>query len=150
MNLNKTDSFYKILLGCILITSPVSLFANSPVKSVDSAGNVTYSDKPVAGAQAVTKVPIKAGPSASEIDAAQQQARKNINQAEKIDLTPEPKAKKQAPNKTASEEDRPVINAGGSNRKYGTKPVPRPPINRPGINPPPSNMPARPRAGGRR
>lgn len=149
MSLKKTDSFFKVVLGCMLIVSPVSLLANSPVKSIDSAGNVTYSDKPVADAQAVTKVPIQTGPSASEIDAAQQQARESIKQADNIDLNSKSTTKKHKDASTSTEVERQVINAGSRNRPYATKPKPKPPANKPGINPP-AQRPAGPRAGGRR
>lgn len=150
MNTKQLEKYFKNIFYGLLICMPLSLFANSPVKSIDSAGNITYSEKPLAGAQVITKVPIQAGPSTSEINAAQQQAKENIEQADKIDLNPKPAAKKQSTKPTAPEVDKQVINAGSANRPYVTKPKPRPPINRPGINPPAKRPVARPQAGGRR
>jgi len=136
------------LLSSLLLILPVSLSANSPVKSIDADGNVTYSDKPVAGAHAVKKIPLNAGPSVSEIDAAQEKAQNKIERADKVDLTPAKPAKKQVNTNKPNEMERQVINAGNPNRPYQDKPKPRPPIERPGTNPPASNLPARTRPSG--
>lgn len=141
------------LLGCILSTAPFKLLANSPIKSVDESGNVTYSDKAPADAVSVKKVPLHAGPSKSEINTAQKQAAKNINTAEKIDLNNNVVKRKAKPKATApkTEYQPDVIYSGAARRNpYANKPRPKLPIQRPGINPPPAHPPARrPRAGGR-
>ncbi len=153
------------LISSILFFMSTPSQTNSPVKSVDAEGNVTYSDKPVANAKKVTKVPIHKGPSDNEINAAQQQANKNIKAAKQIDeKNAAEKEKRQAKQKAEQAAQTPpplqpdVIYTGGTRiarPPYGNRPkpvhpivpIPSHPINRPGINPPPANLPSRPRAG---
>jgi len=86
MSYKKTILLRQIYVCCIFIFSTSNaLAANSPVKSIDESGHVTYSDKPAANAETVSKVKIQAGPSETEINSAQQQAKKNINTAKEID-----------------------------------------------------------------
>jgi len=160
MAYKKSISLNQIYFCSVFIFLTVNTFAaNSPVKSVDESGHVTYSDKPSANAESVSKVKIQAGPSESEINTAQQQANKNISAAKEIDQKNAAALEKQKANKKAEQSTAKVdpetkyLSAPTNRDKYGNKP-PRPthPIKRPGIDPPPSNFPAaRPkaRAGGR-
>ena len=143
----KLYSFFLYLVAILFIPA---LAENSPVKSIDKSGHVTYSDKPVENAKDVSKITIDPGPSQSEIKAAQQQANQNINTAKKIELENK-EEKKQKPAKQASAKEpdnkQNTINSGASNRwPYGAiprsgAPAARPPGRRPGVNPPPANRP---------
>lgn len=147
-----------LMVGILLIT-PILSQANSPVKSVDADGNVTYSDQPVSNAKTITKVPIHEGPTNNEINAAQQQAEKNIKTADKIDkqnaaeLEKRKAQQKQYTAKKPAASEPPlqpdVIYTGGTRlNPYATRPKQRPPVNRPGIRPPVTIQPipkARPR-----
>lgn len=135
------------LLFGILLIAPIYSPANSPVKSVDADGNITYSDQPIANAKTVTKVSIQEGPTNTEINAAQQQAEKNIKAADKIDkqnaeeLEKRKAKQKQYTAKKPAAAESPlqpdVIYTGGSRlTPYISKPRPRAPLNRPGIKPP--------------
>jgi len=144
-------------LTCFLLFTSVNILsADALVKSVDEAGNVTYSDKPVPEAKTVTKVPVHAGPSDSEIDAAKQQAEKNITAAEKIDRQNAAALKKQKHINTPAEASKQgqgeIIISGANRRPLNGVTIPHP--SRPGINPPPTKRPiAGPKAnagGGRR
>lgn len=140
----------RLLFGTLLVF-PVFLLASTPVKSVDPSGKVTYSDKPVLGAETVSKVPITEGPSSAEIDAAQQQAKDTIKAADKVDASNKVKSeKRKSENKKSdgsSVTEQKVINSGGGRRPLDKLPIrPKPPIDRPGINPPPTTKPVpRPR-----
>lgn len=150
---NKTKLLAAAFLACILSTSSFSLLANSPVKSIDKSGNVTYSDKPSADAVSIKKIPLHVGPSKSEIGAAQKQATKNIDAAEKLNLQKKNTSQKQNPSRAKPEITENVIYTGGvSLRPYASKlkpqaPIKRPeiypPPQRPGINPPPTLRPVR-------
>ncbi len=160
----KHNGLLYTLMILVLFLSAFSLHAkNSPVKSVDAKGNVTYSDKPVAGAEQVTKIPIHPGPSTEEIETAQQQAQKKIQTAEEITASQEAAKKLNTPPAKPKKEvkkSQPDIILGGSPNRplYGIYPIfpgLRPPtqypLGRPGINPPLTTLPiARPQAGGAR
>lgn len=151
----KTPFSSALFFSCILLIAPVNSHADPLIKSVDADGNVTYSDTPVANAKTVTKVPILAGPNNSEINAAQQQAEKKINTANKIDKQNadelekrKARQKQYTAKKTADTPLQPDVIYTGSSRlnPYVNRPRPRPPINRPGINPPVTIQPVpRPR-----
>ena len=153
-NLAITSSTSIVLLLQSVYLSSFSFAANSPVKSVDAEGNVTYSDKPVPDAKKVSKVSIHPGPSSDEIDAAKQQAEKNISSAKEIDKKNTAEQKKQkhpskAPETKKQHDDTVIISGTHKRPHYGTKPRPKPPIDRPGINPPTPQHPiARPGGGG--
>lgn len=150
INKLKSAAFLSVLLAFISI----NLSANSPVKSVDADGNVTYSDKPVSNSATVTKVPIHSGPSDNEIEAARQQAQKNIQTAEQIDAS-NAAEKKQAALKpkpaTKPQQKQPdiIINANPQRPVYGIpprRPGSRLPLQRPpGTNPPPVHRRVSPR-----
>jgi len=142
----KLTLFSTVLVNSILFGLPINLLAGTPIKSIDSSGNVTYSDKPVSDAKSVSKVVLPPGPSESEINAAKQQAEKNIDTAENIKLPHEQSSKQKKSNNKASqnstEAEQKVINAGSRKQlPAGTLPKPRPPVERPGINPPPVARP---------
>ena len=155
----KSSLFGSVLLSGVLYFVVANVVLASPVKSVDEHGNVTYSDKPVQGAAAVSKVPIVPGPSEAEVDAAEQQADKTIKAAKKI--TQENKAarekKKAEQEKSKAASDAKQLDTAPTGNSYYYPPVrprlpvhkPRPPGHKPrppGIRPP-VNLPA-PRAGG--
>lgn len=158
INRVKLTTILTCFLSASLLLYAFNLHANSPVKSIDAKGNVTYSDKPVKGAEQVTKIPIQSGPTESEIDAARQQARKNIQAAEEIDASKAANKKQQNAKHHASKKDSvitpdAIIMAPPISPLYRNKP--NPPVNnlpskkppeRPGINPPaiPSHPIARP------
>lgn len=139
-----------LFVSSTLLMSPFSWAANSPVKSVDAAGNVTYSDKPIPEAKKTSRVSIQPGPSSNEIDAAQQQAEKNISTAKDIDKknAAEQRPANKAPKRQSSNDT--VTSSGTSIQPfYGKKPHHKPIHNKPGINPPKPQHPiARPGAGG--
>ena len=143
-----------VLLSGVLYFVVANVVLADPVKSVDEHGNVTYSDKPVQGAAAVSKVPIVPGPSEAEVDAAEQQADKAIKAAKKIHQ--ENKAaqeKKKAEQAKSESEDASDSEQSSSSYPYyyRNRVRPHPPVHKPrppGHKPrPPVNLPT-PRAGG--
>jgi len=147
----KLYSFFLYLVAILFIPA-LALAENSPVKSIDESGHVTYSDNPVENAKNVSKISIEKAPNESEIKAAQQQASQKISTANKIKLPHEVKKNNNPVKKTPSKKidsEHNTINSGSSNRwPYGAipRPLPKPPIARPpgqrqGINPPPANRP---------
>ena len=149
----KSSLFESVLLSGVLYFVVANVVLASPVKSVDEHGNVTYSDKPVQGAAAVSKVSIVPGPSEAEVDAAEQQADKTIKAAKKINqenkAAREKKKAEQEKSKAASDSKQLDTAPTGNSYYYPTRP--RPPVLKPrppGHKPrPPGNRPA-PRAGG--
>ena len=160
---SKSSLSGSVLLSGVLYFVLVNVVLADPVKSVDEHGNVTYSDNPVQGAAAVSKVPIVPGPSEAEVDAAEQQADKTIKAAKKI--SQENKAarekKKAEQEKLKADSDSKELDTPQQSRYpyYDRYPVrPRPPIHkprppghkpRPPGNRPPVNLPS-PRAGGQK
>lgn len=98
--------YRKILIACgITLFSVTSLHAEIPIKSVDQAGNVTYSDRPTADAVTSTEVQIEAGPTESQVEEAEKRSRQTKDaadaaQAERDALT----AKQEAERKKAAED----------------------------------------------
>jgi hypothetical protein len=134
----------RLLLIIFVSATPFSVLAdNTLIKSVDASGNVTYSDKPVTNAESVTNIPIQAGPSKGEIEAAKQQAKKDINTADKI----KPDNKNKSLPQPSPAEEGAVYSGTNSNPPFATKARHHPAKN-PGKNPPPAHRPvAQPRAG---
>ncbi len=88
---------HTMLLACsITLAIAGNLQAEAPVKSVDSAGNITYSDKPTADAASSSVVPVDAGPTESQVEAAQQRAEKTSAQADKAQAEREALTNKRA------------------------------------------------------
>lgn len=153
----KSSLFGSVLLSGVLYFVVANVVLAGPVKSVDEHGNVTYSDKPVQGAAAVSKVPIVPGPSEAEVDAAEQQADKTIKAAKKVNqenkAAQEKKKAEQAKLEATSDSEQ----SPSSYPYYNRHPVrPHPPVHKPrppGYKPrppgnrPPVNLPT-PRAGG--
>lgn len=154
-----------VLLSGVLYFVVANILLAGPVKSVDEHGNVTYSDKPVQGAAAVSKVPIVPGPSEAEVNAAEQQADKTIKAAKKISQEnkaarekkkgEQEKLKAAADSKQLDTDTTPTSNYPYYNR-HPVRPrppvyKPRPPVHkpRPPGNRPPVNLPT-PRAGGQK
>lgn len=145
----KRYSFF-LLFPALALASGFVLSENSPVKSIDESGHITYSDKPVENAKDISKIDIKPGPSQAEIKTAQQQANKNINTAKQIELPHEVEKKNKPIIKTPKKElnnQQNTTNSTTNNRwPYGAIPRPKPPVarppgRRPGINPPPPSRP---------
>jgi hypothetical protein len=130
-----------LLYGIILASASFNLLAQAPIKSVDQAGNVTYSDKPVVGAKSTSNVAIEPGPSGTEIEAAEKRAGEMIKQADQVQIKHEVRVKK---NESALQE----IEAGGqlsNSNNHSVRPIrpivrppvtiperpTRPPLNRP-------------------
>jgi len=151
---SKSSLSGSVLLSGVLYFVVANVVLAGPVKSVDEHGNVTYSDKPVQGAAAVSKVPIVPGPSEAEVDAAEQQADKTIKAAEKINqenkAAREKKKAEQAKSKAASDSKQ-LDATPPSSYPYRYPVRPYPPVHKPrppGHKPrPPGNRPT-PRAGG--
>ena len=76
----------RIVLAVMLATSSLPCMSEI-TRSVDSEGNVTFSDQPVAGSVDATPVIIdtSSAPSKQEITESEQQAQDMINRAKKID-----------------------------------------------------------------
>ncbi len=131
---------------CTFVFSFSASANNTPVKSIDEDGHVTYSDQPVPGASSIKKIAIEPGPSASEIDAAQQQAKKSIITAKKIDDANEEERKKRAASNAERRAQRTKNETVKDNyTRYPYNNVwPRPPIYRPPGYRPPARPPLRP------
>ncbi|RLA23463.1 MAG: hypothetical protein DRQ61_03780 [Gammaproteobacteria bacterium] len=145
-----------LICGLTLASIPYCLQAETPVKSVDQAGNVTYSDKPVVGAASVSKVPIEPGPSGVEIDAAKQRAGEKIKRADQAQVKRDALTKAQEAERKAEKSSRVTVEkveAGGQsyydNNRF-VRPIVKPPGDRPDrpVGRPPVNRPS-PRATGR-
>ncbi len=135
-----------LLSYCSLIFPFVTLADKAPIKSINDDGHVTYADQPVAGAKSIKKIPIEAQPSASEIDAAQQQAKKRIELAEKIDKANKAKREKRIAKK--NQRPKPAPPAPTDTNMYypysGGWPRPplyHPPVVRPPMQKPPAHRP---------
>ncbi len=134
-----THNIHHLLLSyCLLVFPFVTLADKAPIKSINDDGHVTYSDQPVPGAKSIKKIPIEAQPSASEINAAQQQAKKRIELAEKIDKVNQAKREKRAAKK--AQHPKPVAPV---NNKYYPYSIgwPRPPLYHPPVIHPPMQKP---------
>lgn len=125
-----------ILTCSIALATTGSLYAQTPVKSVDSAGNVTYSDKPTADAASSSEVPIDASPTESQIEAAKQRADKTRTEADKAQA--ERKAlsskreseRKEAAREKSAQTPQPIEESSGY-PVYDKPLKPRPPIAKP-------------------
>ncbi|VAW68791.1 hypothetical protein MNBD_GAMMA09-1034 [hydrothermal vent metagenome] len=144
-----THSLHYLILFfscCMLFFSFTASAGNAPVKSIDEEGRVTYSDLPVPGASSTKNITIDPGPSANEIDAAQQQAKKRIKIAKKIDEANAEERKKRAEDNARKRAQRTKNDAVNDNyTRYPYSNIwPRPPIYRPPGYRPPARPPLRP------
>lgn len=65
-------------LLCSVLLLPVGLKAQTPIKSIDKAGNVTYSDRPLPDAVSTHTVAVDPGPSENEREAARERTRRTL------------------------------------------------------------------------
>lgn len=115
------------LYGTILVSASFSLLAQAPIKSVDQAGNVTYSDKPVVGAKSISSVAIEPGPSDAEVEAAEKRAGKMIKQADQVQIKHEVRVKKKETVLQKAEATGQLSNSSDK-RVRPVRPIVRPPV----------------------
>lgn len=129
----------KIFIACsFVLTGVTSLPAQTPIKSVDQSGNVTYSDKPTVDAASSTEMQIDAGPTESQIEEAKERSKKTIDSAEKAQaerdaLAAEREAERQkaAEDRAAQKPEVIIIKDEGYYPAYNPPLGARPPIARP-------------------
>ncbi|WP_457668808.1 DUF4124 domain-containing protein [Thiolapillus sp.] len=80
-----------VALSSLFFLLPAMTLAETPIKSVDEAGNVTYSDKPVENAVSATVVPVDPAPDPQRVEEAKTRAEKIKEQADAAE-----KARKEA------------------------------------------------------
>ncbi len=136
----------KLIVSGFILTSATNLLAESPIKSIDRADNVTYSDRPTAGAASSTEVQIDAGPTESQVAAAKKRAQKIIESADKAQADRkalvrerQQQREKDAQDNAAQEPD--VIGIENENRYPAYYP---PPVSRPPVAIPPGGGPEHP------
>lgn len=125
-----------LLIGiCLCFLYASTIWAQTPVKSVDKAGNITYSDKPVDGALSTTVVPIDPGPDPSQVEAAQEeveQIRKQADSAEqerKAETAKRKAASEAAAAEKASQPEAIIVEEDhGGYPVYNDPPLIRPPV----------------------
>lgn len=131
MNLQK----YLIALSLAVFCSG-DLLAQTPIKSIDQAGNVTYSDRATADAVSSTEVEIQPGPSESQVEESEQRLQRTVDQADKAQAERDALAKRREAERkeaAASKPDTIVI------KNEGGYPVYNPPLgSRPPVGIPPS------------
>jgi len=139
--------FSRILItSAFTLTVAASLLAQTPIKSVDSSGNVTYSDKATADAASSSEVQIDTGPTQSQIDEAQKRSQKTIESATKaqaerdaLSADLEAERKKAAEARAAQKPEVIII------KEEGRYPVYNPPLGlRPPVGIPPGSGPEQP------
>ena len=126
----------KVLIACgITLASVSSLLAETPIKSVDPSGNVTYSDKPTVDAVSSTEVKIDAGPTEGQVEEAKKRSEQTIDSAaqaqaerDKQSRKREAERKKAAQDKTAQTPDIVVIEGESGYPVYNPPPGSRPPV----------------------
>ena len=151
------------LLAITLLLLPTVLHAQV-YRSVDEAGNVTFSDNPPEGAVEVAPVEIPPGPPADQVREAQERAEANRLQLDQLRSEREAEEAKRREERLRRLEEQALRNAARPQsppasadgdpdarawwRYYGQPvvPSPRPPIDRPRPRPPGGDHPAyRPR-----
>jgi hypothetical protein len=127
---------------CLLVSASAVVVAQSPVKSIDQAGNVTYSDRPVAGAVSSEAVPVAPAPDPAEVKAARERLKKTGEMAEKARREREAREREEARRKAEAAKPEVVIlreeGAGGYYPEYVNPPLlnpgpPHRPIGKPGL-----------------
>lgn len=139
--------FSRTLIACAFaLTSAANLLAQTPIKSVDSSGNITYSDKAAADAASSSEVRIDTGPTQSQIDEAQKRSQETIDSANKaqaerdaVSADLEAERKKAAEARAAQKPEVIII------KEEGRYPVYNPPLgSRPPVGIPPGSGPEHP------
>jgi hypothetical protein len=127
--------------------------AQTPIKSVDEKGNVTYSDKPAEGAVSTAVVPVSPAPSDEEVQAARDRARQTREQAEKAEADRKALEAKREAERAAARERKAanpevviIKEEGGYPAHYRNPPLitPRPPVISPGKPDHPAYQPENP------
>ena len=97
----------RFLLAMLILASAPQAFASEAIyKSVDAQGNVTFSSKPPAGAEAVERIEIPEAPSAEDTAAADERAKNIIEEADRLSAERQDKEKALAEKrKQAAEEE---------------------------------------------
>lgn len=119
-----------------------AILGQSPIKSVDEQGNVTYSDRPLPGAVKSETVPVDPAPSEEEVQAARERLEKTEKMAEEARRAREEKQKKLEEERKAREAAKPEVviiqegSGGGYYPEYVNPPLippdrPRPPLQKP-------------------
>jgi hypothetical protein len=144
--------YHLLLRGSLSLALSSVCFAQTPIKSVDKSGNVTYSDKPAEDAVSAKKVPIDPAPAPEQIKAAKERVEKIQEQADAAEKSrKEAEAKRLAEQEAARkrEEAKPeviVIKEGHSGYPVYNNPplITPPPIQKPPQQRPPGNKPDHP------
>jgi len=76
---------FQLLAAIITLVFFPGTQAQSPIKSVDEKGQVTYSDKPMEDAVSATVVPVQPGPDEEQVKAARERAERIKEQANKAE-----------------------------------------------------------------
>jgi len=88
-------NFQKYLIACgLALVCNGSLLAQTPIKSIDQAGNVTYSDRAATDAVSATEVQIDPGPSESQVEESEQRLQRTLDQADQAQAERDALAKK--------------------------------------------------------
>lgn len=127
----------KYLIACgLAVACTGTMVAQTPIKSVDQAGNVTYADQPTPDAASSTEVQIEPGPSESQIEESEQRLQRTLEQADKAQAERDALAKQREMERQQAAASKPetiVI------QKEGGYPVYNPPLgSRPPVGIPPS------------
>ena len=139
------------LLWTALAIGPL-VSAQTPVKSVDEQGNVTYSDQPVPDAVMTETVPVQSGPSEEEVKAARERIEKTEEMADEARKAREAREKEREEARRAAEAAKPEVviikeESGGYYPEYSSPPLitpgrPTNPIHRPNPSQPKPEHPA--------
>jgi len=141
---------YPLLLLTLLMGSWAQ--AQTPLKSVDEQGNVTYSDQPVPDAVKTEAVPVQPGPSEEEVKAARERIEKTEEMADEARKAREAREKEREEARRAAEAAKPEVviikeESGGYYPEYRNPPLitpgrPTNPIHRPNPSRPKPEHPA--------
>ena len=139
------------LLLTVLAISPLA-GSQTPIKSVDEQGNVTYSDQPVSDAVKTEVVPVQPGPSEEEVKAAKERLEKTEEMADEARKAREAREKEREEARKAAEATKPDVviikeESGGYYPEYYNPPLitpgrPTKPIHRPNPSKPNPEHPA--------
>jgi len=135
-----------LALSALLVVASVAR-AQPPIKSMDEAGNVTYSDKPLPDAVKTEVVPVQPGPGEDEVKAAQERIEKTEKMAEEARAARKAREKEREEARKAAEAAKPEVviikeeSGGGYYPEYSNPPLITP--GRPGkpIHRPPPSQP---------
>ena len=97
-----------VLLLAVLAISPLA-GSQTPIKSVDEQGNVTYSDQPVPEAVKTEVVPVQPGPSEEEVKAAKERLEKTEEMADEARKAREAREKEREEARKAAQAAKPDV-----------------------------------------